>query len=433
MIWLQLLIASFAVPSGLNFDIGVLTLSPYRLLLLFVVPVIIYRVFTTKVHWRWFDLVAVILAGWPVVALSFTEGVLSAVESGGVVTLEMTTPYFLARVYVRSYEDLKKFWVSICTLIVVFVPIGLFEFATGNYFIHNLTNLVTGSGLTLDPEFRFIGYRAVGPAVHPIVFGGVCSLGIAASIAMARRNYKLWFIPVACIVGTVISLSSGPILIGLVHLFMVTWSTLTQGMRRKWLLLSILMLIAYVAIDIGSNRDPLRVVFSYLLFSAHNGYVRYEMWIQSIFLAGQSIDSILFGYGHSTDMFELVDSRFYANLMANSVDSYWLVLLLRFGWPMVVLHLILLVAVLVTGVVEYSNIVRTNHRRLLEATFVGAVGMSLLATTVHYWAYMACLYMVILSVVGAKPRVAERRIQREPDLDARDFLNASSLNPSAVR
>jgi len=157
-------------------------------------------------------------------------------------------------------------------------------------------------------------------------------------------------------------------------------------------------------------------MFTYLLFSEHNGYVRYYMWVYSFFLSTQSYLTALFGYGFSKEMFSLIDNTFFASLMSRSVDSYWLVNLLRFGWPMVIfLSLLVVFAMRRNRKNTLRRKILKQHRHLLEAWLVVLVSFTLISFTVHFWSSTVSVYMIILAASMVKIKAKKEDSSKHPE------------------
>jgi len=171
----------------------------------------------------------------------------------------------------------------------------------------------------------------------------------------------------------------------------------------------------YVVVDVASNRDPFRVAFSYLLFSEHNGYVRYYVWVNSFFVVHQSLFSALFGYGFAIEQFELVNNIFFSSLMKRSIDSYWLVNLVRYGWPMFLLLLFLVISVISKNLRETSRLKGEVRKRkpLLEAWLIVVFSYTLISFTVHFWTSMSSFYMVLLALACTPVRSSIKKSMKK--------------------
>jgi len=113
---------------------------------------------------------------------------------------------------------------------------------------------------------------------------------------------------------------------------------------------------------------------------------------------GQSWFSALFGYGFSSEQFNLIENYFFSSLMKRSVDSYWLVNLLRYGWPMFFFLGLLTFSVIKQNLYQSQRVRKIKtHKNLLEAWLIVMLGITLIGFSVHFWSSMLSIYMVVLA------------------------------------
>ncbi len=418
MLLFKTLFLFILIPREFSFFLGPLSLTPYRVLLTAIAPLVIYSIISRrKFKWSAPDTFATLLCVWPILALTINSGLLKGIESGGILFLELFIPFFLARQTMISYERLKKFTIFLLSVIFILVVPAIPETITGKNYIHDFFTAITGNPFFIRDEQRLGLWRARSFIDSSIIFGAICSIGFVLALSMLRRHYKYLFYAGVSVAGVIASVSSAPLL-GLVSQFgFFVWSKLMDRKAYKWTILIIILLTVYILIDIASNRDPFRVAFSYLLFSEHNGYIRYYMWINSIFLINQSFFSALFGYGFSLEHFDLIDNFFFSNIMKKSVDSYWLVNLLRYGWPMFCLLGFLVVSVLRHNVNQVPKLkTLKNERNLLEGWFITVLGYTLISFSVHFWGGASSIYMIILACACTSVSHKKRGIKPQSSL-----------------
>lgn len=416
---LKVLLFCFIVPREFAFFIGELQLTPYRLVLIIVsFPLLwLYLTNSTK-RLFFFDACALATFIWPLFAYSVTSGLETSLESGGVLFLETAVPYFLCRYAISNYRQLKSLAVTLFISIGILALVSPVEMLTGHYFIHDLSASITGNVFDLDASQRLGLWRAMGPMSHPIVLGFFCASGIALSFTMAQRERRFYIAFVLCLVGTLVSLSSAPILAAVAQFGLIAWSRFFTGHQHKWLLLALLAILLYVLIDIYSNRDPFRVMFSYLLFNSGTGYARYYMWIYATEVANHDWLSMLVGYGNSDIWASYIENSYWSWALQHSLDSYWLVQLIHFGWPYLILHMLFLISLFRQYWQSQQSTKRTKNRRILEAWMFSAAAMTLVACTVDFWGQSASLYYIILAVMGCK--IERKRLRRKRPSDYLD-------------
>ncbi len=404
MFKLQFLLFTFLVPSEFYFVFGSLELPIYRIVMVILFPIVV-RDLIKKKAFRWFtcDYAALCVCTWPSIAYIANTGILTAIESGGVLFLELFVPYFLTRTTIDSYSKLKKLSKTLFLITALLCIVGIPEAITGTYYVHYYASLVTGTPYLLSPDSRLGIYRAIGPTDHAIIFGTICASTLAIAINMSKRQVKYYGAIILSLIGVLISASSGPLLSCLSQTALLIWSRLLKGNSQKWAILCICILFLYILVDMLSNRGPFQVMFSYLLFNTHNGYMRYYMWQNSIDLANHSVVSALFGYGNSNEMFALIEVEHIKRLMESTVDSYWLINLIRYGWTMLIIHAIFVGLALKRGYRQIYKNGPYKEKKLIEAWFISLIAVSLIAFTVHFWGHVASLYMIIIaSFIGVK-------------------------------
>lgn len=417
---LQVLLYSFLIPKEFSIAVGSLVLSPYRLILILFTPwVIKHLILKRKFRWQAIDTTAAFICIWPAVAISLNTDFFSGIESGGILFLETFIPFFLARLTIYNHKTSASIGRTLLIVASIMAAMAIPEAITGKPFIHNIASVFTGNSFVYSPENRLGIWRSYGPTDHPIILGSICAAALPIGFALFRRKMIFAGMTGLSFLGVIASASSGPVLAIVAQSSLYIWSVLTRGKNHKWWMLIILICLVYFLIDIASNRDPLRVMFSYLLFNEHNGYVRYNMWSNSFFLAGQSFESLSIGYGFSTEMMSLLDNPFWSRLMTSSVDSYWLVILLRYGFPMLVIHALMVVFILRANIKTYRACKLKKERNLIFAWFITLISLSLVACTVHFWGSTASLFFIVLGASAMRKKTERKDINQKSHLGSK--------------
>ncbi len=430
---LQTLLYSFLIPKEFTIEVGPLFLSPYRLLLIIFASWVIKKlIFERNFRWQALDSVALMVCIWPTISLIINTDIFSAIESGGILFLETFVPFFLTRLTIYNHEKLVSISKTLLIVASIMAALAIPEAITGQPFTHNIASLITGNTFSPDLEIRMGIWRAYGPTDHPIVLGSICAAALPIGFAIFRRKQLFAGLTSLSFIGVIASASSGPILAVVAQASLYVWSVITRGKSHKWWLLIFLVFLMYAFIDIASNRDPLRVMFSYFLFSEHNGYIRYNMWSNGFFLAGQSIQSFLVGYGFSTEMTSLLENLFWSRLMASSVDSYWLVILLRYGAPMLFLNSLAIVLTLKSNLKNYQACKSRKEKNLNKAWFITTISLSLVGCTVHFWGSTVSLFFIILATSAMRKSSNRQRRKKRSNSIIKPFRDRRSSLPTTT-
>lgn len=374
------------------FNAGPLALSGQRvLLLLFVVPLTIKLLRGAYGRLIWTDFFFFLHVAWAALAIAMNnpDRALQYVGSTG---MEFLGGYLFGRAYIRSMDAFLALIRFLATLIFCTLPFALFESFTGRAILIELIAKLPGfySVAIINIEARMGLERAQVLFAHPIHYGLFSStafslvfVGLKELMSTTRRYLT------AVIIGfcVFLSLSSGALLPIILQIFLIFWVYLLGGVRQRWLVLLGLLVFAYVAVDILSNRPPMRVFMSYATFSAHNAYWRgiiFEWGMINIW------GSPIFGIGLNNWV-----RPFFMH--SSSVDNFWLLNAMQYGIPgFLLLAIGYLPALWWIGRRNFDADQRLwLLRRAWMFTFVG---LTLTLSTVHIW---TSIYSFVLFLFGA--------------------------------
>ncbi|MEM7644183.1 MAG: O-antigen ligase family protein [Pseudomonadota bacterium] len=330
-------------------------------------------------------------AAWIVAALAVNNPD-RVVQQAPSVIIEFLGSYLLARATIRTPEMFLRLCRWIVGLVLLLIPFALYETLTGNppiiRFIAGLPG-VTSVGI-IDTQGRLGLERVQGVFAHPIHFGLFCSVAFSmAFVALKDISGSTWRWISSALVGGAgfLALSSGALLAVALQCGLIAWAAVFSRAEWRWRLLVGLFALAWITIDLLSNRDPLRVMMSYATFSPHNAYIRsiiFEWGFQNV------VQSPIFGIGLN-DWFRP------AFLHGDSVDNFWLLTAMRYGFPGVILlglgWFAMLVSVMRRPFARDS--VTGRVRRAYVFTFIG---LTLTLCTVHIWVN---IYAFVFFLLGA--------------------------------
>ncbi|MFN3315169.1 MAG: O-antigen ligase domain-containing protein, partial [Hyphomonas sp.] len=163
---------------------------------------------------------------------------------------------------------------ALVTIVLCLVPFALYETQTGRppllEFLHSLPGIRSVEIVTIDKRMGL--ERVQGIFAHPIHFGLFCSVTFSLAFVALKgvtSDMRRW-ITSAIVAGTgFLALSSGALLAIILQIALIAWAFVFRRLRWRWWLLVGLIALAWVTIDLLSNRSPLRVFMSYATFSAH--------------------------------------------------------------------------------------------------------------------------------------------------------------------
>ncbi len=390
---LALMLFMICLLFPLKFHAGPLLLTPYRLYLLVAfIPMFSLWASGRVGRLRAVDLLMLGFVLWIAVTLLVNHGT-SRLELIAITTVETLGGFLAGRVLIRNRDDFDALTRLLTIAMMLFLPAAVLESLTGIRVFARIADLIGETHYWVHAsgkyEKRLGMFRSQMVFEHPILFG-VFAASTFGLLYYANRDggrriqgfRRAWL----SVGATFFSLSSGAYLALIAQLGLVMWDKLMHGVRHHWKILLVLGVLAYVVVDLLSNRTPFEVFISYAAFSAHNGYMRIN-----IFNFG--MDNVwahpIFGIGMN-------DWVRPAWMHAASVDNFWLLMAMRHGFP----GFLLIAGAFLSSIVRLSSLKIRDPWVLHQRTglMVVLVGLVFVLMTVHVW---GAVYVFVCFLLGA--------------------------------
>ena len=377
------------VPIG--FNLGPLAMTTLRLfLILMILPLLAQLLMGKFGRIMAPDLFFTLHILWALAALAVNNPA-QVVQQVGSVGVEFLGGYLIGRAYIRSSEDFVALARWLIVLVLCTTPFAVHEALTGRSLILEVLHRAHLTAVTIVSIDARMGLERVQSSfAHPIHYGLFCSVAFSlAFVALRDVTTTGWRFVSSVIVALsgFLALSSGALLAIILQIALILWAASFARLRGRWWLLVGFFALAYVVVDILSNRDPLQVFMSYATFSAHNAYWRsiiFEWGMKNVWAHP------LYGLGLN----DWVRPYF---MYSGSMDNFWLVMAVRYGIP----GFVLLVLGYVWGIFRVmrrdfeGDPVLARIRRAWVFTFLG---LSFTLTTVHVWTN---IYSFVFFLFGA--------------------------------
>lgn len=423
--WLHPIVAIYlltiVIPVG--FHVGDTFLNLQRcVLLVLIIPLFVSFLCGRAGRFILTDFLFLFALVWMPISL-FQTTPTQAISFSGSVGIEFFGGYLIGRIFIRSRADLIALFRTLVLIVLCLLPFAIFETLTSRPLLIEMFNQLPDpfrrmTDVQHAPRMGF--YRAQTVFVHPILSGLFCSVvfslcyvGLQGVFSDTRRLIYSTLVFLTAF----LSLSSGALLALLLQLALIGWAFLFKKLTWRWWLLVGLLVLTYVAIDILSNRTPLRVFMSYATFSAHNAFWRsiiFEWGMMNVF--GSTEHGIpaapMFGIGLNS----WVRPDF---MRSESVDNFWLVLLMRHGTPYALAIMFgygfLLVQLLRLRLQEASDLFY-----LRRAICFSLIGLAFTLSTVHVWNQT---FSFLFFILGASSWLVHAKTEgnSEPTSEDEDF------------
>lgn len=430
-LWMGIVIVALLLP--IDFDIGTVILSPYKIVYLGLVPVLTIALLTGRFgRLVWTDAFVFLFIFWITLSIGVNNP-LSAVQFVGSQAVIMLGGYLAGRAFVQTKADYKNFILFLAVIVLLSIPFALHETLTSRPIVLEQFSRIPGTTTHEDVnhDLRAGLWRVQWVFPHPIHYGLFCSLVVSPiliGMTLTTGARKRWLLGIGVVICCFLSLSSGPFLAMIFQFGLIGWYFVTRNIERRWTIFMVLVAIVYLIIEIASDRPGIYAVVSRLSFNQQNALVR-------IILLDYGFDQIwrtpVLGVGYNR--WEL------PSWMTGSLDNFWLMVALIYGVPAFLFFLGgILYSSIKVGLRDFTGDRELEYFRL--GWMFSLVGLSLTLATVAVWGQLfsivflflgAGVWMINCPVEAANqeeipppPEVPNSRYTRFPDARPKNNLPA---------
>jgi hypothetical protein len=274
------------------------------------------------------DFVVPVMAAWMGLALAMTVGIKGLLGIDTAVILEFVSAYLIARCLFGTASGLEQFAKVLLVVASGLVLLGFVEQAAHTNLIsslasrvfHTSRSLVLNAGNTTTTQYRMGLVRVRVSFEHSILYGAFFAVS-APLFFYVLKSLKARLLALGvCLVGTLLSLSSGPMLCFGIFVSGITFDSLFWRLRWRWGLLALFCLYI-LAVILLTVDQPVEALIKLGTLDPQTGIYRLQIWH---WIGYNLRDSWMFGTGGK-------DWQRPAQMVA-SVDSLWLVQSLRSGY-----------------------------------------------------------------------------------------------------
>ena len=302
--------------------------------------------------------------------------------------------YMLARSFIYDEPSLKEFMRALKFVAVALIALSVLDTLTGTFFIKEIITKFIPDSRAVRTENLQIHRSILGITVlraastfgHPILFGTFCSIAGVLFYASERAGKRIFYCA-CCLIGCVLSVSSGPLLGLSLGISLVTYNQLLRAYPPRWKILW-LVLIAFLCVVFSISNNPVTWVFRNLTVDPVTGYFRLLIWDHAASYI--ALSPIIGGdpLSWATD-----------EILGDTIDSVWLVLSLLYGLPMVAFLLLAsLSACGVFGRKFNSRLIKYDILQIRTAFSVVLFLYAILGLSVHFWGSIWMLWGLCIGI-----------------------------------
>lgn len=326
------------LPRELQIEIFDAAFFPYRVILLLAAPFAIGSIARSPVRPSLFDLLIIFAALWIPIALYFTTSLEAGLTTGMSWTLDLGLAYLIGRAGIRTPQDFR-------TVFLVYMPgllltVGILALESLSHRLILRPTLATLAGYPIEvftPHIRFGLLRALGPFPQAIL-GGVFLASILPLAWYVTHNNWQRLVAATISLGGIFTVSSAAILGLLIAALLIVFDVIQRLYRLPiFLAAGFYAAISATLIEISTEGGLISFLVQRLTFDSQTGFYRMLIWEYG---GAEAMAHPLFGIGQR-DWIRPV-------AMANdTVDSYWLLLAMYYGFPAMVAPLLAMIGVMI--------------------------------------------------------------------------------------
>jgi hypothetical protein len=424
-----LFIVSMFIPFEFYIMLGSVRIEAYRIVLALA---LLYAVFNFRLALQRADVVDILLmalTGLVFASFWHNHGLQKAIESTGIFAIETLGGFYLARLFIITPQ--RFYWVNqtFITLLALLTVITFYEAFSQHRVLHEVAEKITGHH-ALDPRLYTHYYirngimRATSLFAHPILHGTLMALFFPFAILLVLRYrstghvVKLGGITASMI----LTLSSAPLLAIIFQAFTAILVKFWQNARQFWLSMFFGGLATALLIEAFSNRGFFGILISYLTFNPNTGYFRILQWE---YTADDIRDNLILGIAHHD-----WTRPYWMEWMGNSIDSFWLLLILQHG----VFALALLLLACLYAAFNTLNLAHRHcdqHRWMVSAWIMSFMSLILIGFTVDYFGKLQPVFFFMLGAIGWAQYYPQWNRQAEKLASADDYPNTDMTTNSS--
>jgi hypothetical protein len=306
------------------------------------------------------------------------------------VIFEFLSAYLAARCVFGTAAGLEQFVKVLLVVAIGLVFLGLVEEAAHDNLIASIATRVFHTrrpDVTTPTQFRMGLVRVRVSFEHAILYGAFFAVSAPLFFYVLRSIRARLLGLGVCLMGVLLSLSSGPILCYGIFVSAVTFDSLFWRLRWRWALLAMVCIYGLVVILLTVDQ-PVEALIQVGTLDPQTGLYRLQIWH---WIGFNLRDSWMFGIG-GKDWARPAQ-------MVPSVDSLWLVQSLRSGYVGLGLLVLSIVStVFVWPPRQLPTYQSPRYDNLRIALGISILQLVLLAFAVHIWGIMWAYLAMLLGI-----------------------------------
>ena len=310
------------VPAEIHLVLGGIRVEPYRVLLLVYLIVGFQNLIKEKYQLKeLYLLIFLLLAS---ISLLINHGA-SGIQSSIILFLETFICYFIGKQITQKNGRLGLVWVLKVFLVgfLVMVPLAVIESQNGYRITHVIASKLAGTWTESylgDSYIRYGLYRSSVTFSHPILYSVIAALFFLLSIKSFFSAKQRIYSYIAYLTALITAVTSAGIMMVSIQFGLIITERLRHLIPKIYNYVIAFGVLIIIFLELFSNRGAIKVLMTIMALNPYTAWARYNQWTEAW---DDVTDNWYIGIG-----FNDWSRPFW---MGDSIDSYWLLMFLRFG------------------------------------------------------------------------------------------------------
>lgn len=375
------------LPPQMNLSVFGSVLPPYRFFLIPSLLFVFASIFKGRLKIAWPDILVLLAAAWITLALFMTTEQSDAFTASFAQVTDIALAYLFGRAAFTSLRDVRIFLLLMLPGMAIVGGLMMLESLSHTHIIQPFFSELTGRSFRVLSGERLGLMRSHGPFPHPIL-GGIFMASFLPLYFLSGFRRWPWIIGSAAAFASFFSVSSAALLALVAGGGLIAYNWLTERIVNvTWKLFFVVSGLLIFVLEMGTNSGAFNLIMRFGSLNSYSAYNRVLIWKYGT----QNVEkNPWFGIGY--------EDWERPEWMVASIDHYWLLLAIQFGFiPPVLIALAAFIAV-------YTLIRRTPQNvspvdvRFQQGIAIAMSVFALGAISVAMWLQVQVWFFVLLAI-----------------------------------
>ncbi|MEM7665227.1 MAG: O-antigen ligase family protein [Pseudomonadota bacterium] len=389
------------LPPQLNLSVFGSVLPPYRFFLIPSLLFVFAAIFKGRLKIVWPDILVMLAAAWITLALFMTTEQSAAFTASFAQITDIAFAYLFGRAAFTSLRDVRVFLLLMLPGLAIIGGLMILESLSNTHIIQPFFAELTGQSFRVRFDERLGLMRSRGPFPHPILAGIFIASFLPLYFMSGFRRWP-WIIGSVAAFASFFTVSSAALLALVAGGGLIAYNWLSERIvNLTWKLFFVGAGLVMFVLEMGTNSGAFNLIMRFGSLNSYSAYNRVLIWKYGT----KNVEkNPWFGIGY--------EDWERPEWMVASIDHYWLILAIQFGFipPFLI--------AIATFIAVYTLIRRTPQNvspmdvRFQRGIAIAMSVFALGAISVALWLQVQVWFFVLLAITVSVGHASIERPQQ---------------------